>query len=435
MIDPDILRRRPQEAAAALARRGFALDLAAFAELDARRKAAIAEAQEIAARRNALAAEIGAAKKAGSDAAPLLAQGEALREALAAIAPRQDAAERALEDFLSRVPNLPLPAPVVPDGASDQDNVVLRQVGDPRAFDFAPKEHDEIGAALGGLDFEAAAGMSGSRFAVLKGPVARLHRALVQMMLDTHVDENGYAEVQTPYLVRPEALFGTGQLPKFEEDLFRLERDGLYLIPTAEVPVTNLVAGSILREEDLPLAFACHTPCFRREAGSAGRDVKGLIRQHQFEKVELVRVCDPARAEEEFDILLASAESVLQKLGLPYRAVALCAGDMGFSSERTVDLEVWMPGQNAWREISSVSRFGDFQARRMKAKFKGADGKTRHLATLNGSGVAAGRALVAVLENYQRPDLSVEIPEALRPYMNGLAEIRPSAPAARKPKP
>jgi seryl-tRNA synthetase len=296
---------------------------------------------------------------------------------------------------------------------------------------FEPKTHDELGALHKGLDFEAAAALSGSRFVVASGAIARLHRALIQFMLDTHVDDNGYLEVQTPYLVKASALMGTGQLPKFEEDLFKLERDGLYLIPTAEVPVTNLLANMDIKESDLPLAFACHTPCFRREAGSAGRDVKGLIRQHQFEKVELVRACAPERASAEFEALLRDAESVLKRLGLPYRAMSLCAGDIGFSSERTVDLEVWLPGQNAWREISSVSTFGQFQARRMGAKFKDAQGKRRFLATLNGSGVAAGRALVAVMENYQTLDGSIVVPEALRPYMKGLELIQ--APTAPKP--
>lgn len=431
MIDPDILRKQPETAADALRRRGFELDLEAFGALDASRKEAIREAQELSEERNRIAAEIGKAKREGRDVQPLLERGEKVRDAVALLATRAGECNKALEDFLARVPNIPLPE--VPPGKGDTDNLVIRQEGTPARFEFDPKPHEELGAAVGGLDFESAAAMSGSRFAVLKGPLARMHRALIQMMLDTHVDENGYTEVQTPYLVRPEALFGTGQLPKFEEDLFHLEKDGLYLIPTAEVPVTNLIAQSTISSDRLPLAFACHTPCFRREAGSAGRDVKGMIRQHQFEKVELVRVCAPEDAAREIQTLLNGAESVLKKLKLPYRVMALCAGDLGFSSEQTFDLEVWMPGQNAWREISSVSRFGDFQARRMGAKFKAADGKSRFLNTLNGSGVAAGRALVAVLENYQRPDLSIEVPEALRPYMNGMTEIRPIEAAASKP--
>lgn len=428
MNDIQMLRNDPERARVGFARRGLQYDPAAFTALDAERREAQSAIEAISRERNQTAEAIAAARRRGEAFDQEVSRGErAKREAEGAKA-RFDIAERALQDFAMRLPNLP--ALGVPDGKGEADNKVLRQVGVPAEPAFEHKEHDTLGTALGGLDFEAAAKMSGARFAVALGPIARLHRALIQFMLDTHVDENGYVEAQTPYLVRAEALEGTGQLPKFEEDLFRLERDGLYLIPTAEVPVTNLIAGMRLAAADLPVAFVAHTPCFRREAGSAGRDVKGLVRQHQFEKVELVRACEPEDEDREFELLLAHAEGVLARLEAPYRLVELCAGDLGFSARRTVDLEVWLPGQKAWREISSVSQFGDFQARRMGAKFIDASGKRRHLATLNGSGLAAGRALVAVMENHQRPDGSIGIPAALRPYMKGMAEI--PAPATAK---
>lgn len=433
MIDIETLRKNPQAAAAALARRpGAILDLPLFAQLDQERRTALAAFDSIQRERGAIADAIGRAKRSGVDASSLLPRGEAAKQGAEQARARLDLAEGAFRDFAMRIPNLP--AAGVPDGKGEADNQLLRQVGTPPALGFAPKTHDELGALHQGLDFEAAARLSGARFVVASGPLARLHRALIQFMLDTHVDEGGYTEVQTPYLVKASALEGTGQLPKFEDDLFKLERDGLYLIPTAEVPVTNLLAHMDLREDQLPLAFVCHTPCFRREAGSAGRDVKGLIRQHQFEKVELVRACAPESSADQMDILLAHAESILAKLGLPYRAMALCAGDLGFSAERTVDLEVWLPGQDAWREISSVSAFGSFQARRMGAKFKAADGKRRFLSTLNGSGLAAGRALVAVMENFQTPSGAIVVPPPLRPYMGGLALIEPPAPCAPKPR-
>ena len=426
MIDTDILRKDPERAKAALARRGFDFDETQWARLEARRKAAAIAFEEAQRNRNQAAEQTARAKHVGEkvgDAllALLAAKGNAARDLAEAAKAELEIADAERDAFAHRLPNLPLPE--VPDGKGEQDNVILRQDGEPPKLDFHPKTHDELGATLQGLDFEAGAALSGARFAVISGGLARMHRALIQFMLDEHADRHGYMEVQTPYLVKAEALYGTGQLPKFEEELFKLERDGLYLIPTAEVPVTNLLARRETREDELPLAFCCHTPCFRREAGSAGRDVKGLIRQHQFEKVELVRACAPENASAELELLLSHAEAVLARLGLPYRAVALCAGDLGFASERTIDLEVWLPGQNAWREISSVSTFGEFQARRMGAKFKDAQGKRRHLATINGSGVAAGRALVAVMENYQTPDGSIVVPEALHPYMGGLKII------------
>jgi seryl-tRNA synthetase len=423
MIDIELVRQQGDDTQAALLRRGFAFDMAAFSLLDQVKKQAQQAAEALFAEQNILSKRIGVAKQSGDDSSALFAEGESLRVRADMARAAFDQADAAMASFLAIVPNIPHPD--VPDGKGEADNVVLRQVGERPTFAFPVKEHDALGAKLNGLDFDAAVQMSGSRFSVMHGQIARLHRALIQFMLNTHIDEGGYAEVDVPYLVRPEALFGTGQLPKFEEDLFKLERDGLYLIPTAEVPVTNLVANKTIPVADLPLAFVCHTPCFRREAGSAGRDVKGLIRQHQFQKVELVRMCTADDVDSEFEILLASAESILKKLDLPYRVVSLCAGDLGFSAEKTVDLEVWMPGQNAWREISSVSQFGSFQARRMKARYKGADKKNRLLCTLNGSGLAAGRALVAVMENFQQADGSILVPPVLQPYMNGATVITP----------
>lgn len=433
MIDTEHLKKDPHGFVAALARRGFDFDLARWQELESQRKTAAAAFETIQAERNRLAEAIAKAKRAGEDTAELMARGDGAKQGVDAARAALEAADKARADFAMRVPNTP--SALTPNGNSAADNVILRQVGDPTVFGFEPKAHDDLGALHKGLDFEAGAALSGARFVVASGPIARLHRALIQFMMDAHVDDHGYTEVQTPYLVRAAALEGTGQLPKFEDDLFKLERDGLYLIPTAEVPVTNLLATMDIARDQLPLAYACHTPCFRREAGSAGRDVKGLIRQHQFEKVELVRACAPEHASAELERLLVHSEAILARLGLPYRAMELCAGDIGFSSERTIDLEVWLPGQQAWREISSVSTFGQFQARRMGAKFKDADGKRKYLATLNGSGLAAGRALVAVMENYQTFDGSIVIPEALRPYMKGLAVIAaPEVKPQGKPK-
>lgn len=430
MIDIDALRQHPEAFASTLARRHVEFDLAAFSAIDQEHRAALLAFETIQRERNRLADLIGVAKRTKAPTDELFKQGEAAKAGLERVRATLERAEERFRAFALSVPN-PTSA-AVPSGKGEADNVTLRQVGSPADLNFKALGHDELGALHHGLDFEAGSKLSGARFTVITGPLARLHRALIQFMLDTHVDEGGYTEAQVPYLVRAEALEGTGQLPKFEDDLFKLERDGLYLIPTAEVPVTNLLAGMEIKESDLPLAFVCHTPCFRREAGSAGRDVKGLIRQHQFEKVELVRACAPENADQEFDLLLGHAESILIKLGLPYRVVALCSGDTGFSAERTIDLEVWLPGQQAWREISSVSTFGTFQARRMGAKFKDAQGKRRLLTTLNGSGLAAGRALVAIMENNQTPDGSIVVPVALRPYMKGLAVITaPSPPTSR----
>jgi seryl-tRNA synthetase len=423
MINPQLFAKDLAAIEAGMRRRGAAFDPGQAQALDQNRRQAACVFEAAQTDRNRLAQDAARAKRAGADPGATHQEGLRAKERAEAAKAQLDHANAAWRAFAMALPNLP--APDVPDGQSADDNVTRRQEGAPSAFDFQPKTHDELGALHHGLDFEAGAALAGARFVVAAGPIARLHRALIQFMLDEHVDEHGYLEIQTPYLVKAQALEGTGQLPKFEEDLFKLERDGLYLIPTAEVPVTNLLARMNPKEAQLPLAFACHTPCFRREAGSAGRDVKGLIRQHQFEKVELVRACAPQHAAAELELLLGHAEAILAKLRLPYRVVDLCAGDLGFASERTVDLEVWLPGQNAWREISSVSRFGQFQARRMGAKFQGADGKRHHLATLNGSGLAAGRALVAVMENFQRADGSIDVPDALRPYMKGLERIKP----------
>lgn len=425
MIDIQLLRQDPQAVADSLARRGFVLDLPLLARLDAERRTAQVALDALAQARNE-AARAQARPAPGADISGAKELRSAARE-------RLDLAETALRAFLMELPNMP--APEVPDGVDARGNRVISQSREPADLGFPARAHDELGALHDGLDFEQAARLSGARFAVAFGPVARLHRALVQFMLDLAVDEHGYREVQTPYLVRAEALEGTGQLPKFKDDLFEIPRDGLYLIPTAEVPVTNLLAGMRLTAADMPVSFVAHTPCFRREAGSAGRDVKGLIRQHQFEKVELVRACDPDVAPQEFETLLRHAQETLDRLEAPWRAVELCTGDLGFSARRTVDLEVWVPSQKAWREISSVSDFGDFQARRMGAKFVDAQGRRRPLNTLNGSALAAGRALVAVMENHQRPDGSIGIPAALRPYMRGIdaIELPPSARARTAP--
>jgi len=331
-----------------------------------------------------------------------------------------------LDAFVSRLPNLPHES--VPEGRDETGNVEVSRWGMPPTFDFAPKDHVDLGEALGGLDFAAGVKISGSRFTLMRGEMARLHRALTQFMLDTHTRDHGYTELYTPYLVNPDSMFGTGQLPKFEEDLFRVERsDGsrLYLIPTAEVPVTNIVRGEILDTDKLPLKFVCHTPCFRSEAGSYGKDTRGMIRQHQFDKVELVQIVPPEASWDALEQLTGHAETILQKLNLPYRKMALCAGDMGFSAAKTYDLEVWLPAQNTYREISSCSNFESFQARRMQARCRDKGGKPRPLHTLNGSGLAVGRTLVAVLENYQRADGTVVVPEVLRGYMGGVEVLAP----------
>ena len=421
MLDIQLLRSQPAEVAARLASRGAGFDVAAFLALEDERKGLQVRTQELQAKRNALSKQIGQMKAKGEDSAAVMQEvaglGDELKrneESLADLLNRINA-------FVSVIPNLPHES--VPAGKSEADNLEMKRWGTPREFGFAVKDHVDLGEALGGIDFEAATKISGARFSLMKGAIARLHRALAQFMLDTHTQEHGYTEVYAPYLVNGNSLFGTGQLPKFHEDLFHIKDDGYFLIPTAEVPVTNIVRDTIVDAEQLPLKFVCHTPCFRREAGSYGKDTRGMIRQHQFDKVELVRIEQPENSWAALEELTCHAEIILEKLELPYRRVALCAGDMGFSAAKTYDLEVWLPGQGAYREISSCSHFEAFQARRMQARFRNEKNKPELAHTLNGSGLAVGRALVAVLENYQREDGSIEVPSVLRPYMAGLASI------------
>lgn len=424
MHDVRRLRDDPDQFAAALARRGVDLDVAALAAAEERRRALQTELQAGLARRNEASKAIGQAKaqKDEETAAALMAEVTALKARLPELEAEERAAGEALDATLAALPNLPLPE--VPDGADENDNVLVDKRGIQPDFPFPPREHDDLGLALG-LDFESAAAISGARFAVLKGQVARLNRALGQFMLDMHVHEHGYTEVAPPLLVRDEAVFGTGQLPKFAEDLFRTS-DGRWLIPTAEVSLTNLVRDRILDASALPLRFTALTPCFRSEAGAAGKDTRGLIRQHQFDKVEMVAIATPEQSAEEHERMTANAEAILDRLGLAYRRMLLCTGDMGFAAAKTYDLEVWLPGQGRYREISSISNCTDFQARRMNARCRAEGEKgTRLVHTLNGSGLAVGRTLVAVLENYQQADGSVTVPPALRPYMGGLDRLTP----------
>ena len=426
MLDIQWLRNDLESVTARLASRGYALDVTAFQELEIERKALQTRTQELQARRNALSKQIGIAKAKGEDAAPLLAEVAGLGDALKAAEDALAGLQKPLADLLMGIPNLPHES--VPVGKDSGGNAEVLRWGEPRHFDFPTRDHVDVGAALG-LDFEAAAKLSGARFAVMKGGLARLHRALAQFMLDVHTREHGYTEVYVPYLVNADSMRGTGQLPKFEEDLFHVPRgegERLYLIPTAEVPVTNLLRDEIVEEGELPLKFVAHTPCFRSEAGSYGRDTRGMIRQHQFDKVELVQMVKAADSYGVLEELTGHAEAILRKLVLPYRKMLLCTGDMGFSSAKTYDLEVWLPGQNAYREISSCSNFEAFQARRMQARTRGAKGKPELLHTLNGSGLAVGRTLVALLENYQNADGSVTVPGALRPYLGGLEALAPA---------
>jgi len=425
MHDLKALRADPDAFAAGLARRGISDAADALLAADAERRAAETKAQEALARRNAASKEIGAAMAAkdGAKAEALKAEVAGLKDEIAALEEAARTASDKAEALLVSLPNLP--AADVPDGVDEHGNVEVMRWGRPRAFDFAPLEHDIVAAKLG-YDPEAAARVAGARFAVLKGPLARLQRALGQYMIDTQSGARGFTEVATPYLVKPEAAFGTGNLPKFAEDLFQTT-DGRYLIPTAEMSLTNLVGGEIVDAAALPIRMTALTPCFRSEAGSAGRDTRGLIRQHQFEKCELVTICAPEQAEAEHKHMLGSAEAILQALGLPYRRMLLCAGDMGFSARKTFDLEVWLPGQGAYREISSISDCGEFQGRRMNARWKvaGEKGSRGAVNTLNGSGLAVGRTLVAVIENYQQADGSVIIPDVLKPYMAGVDRLEP----------
>jgi len=422
MLDIKFVRSNTDEVKDALRKRRSKLDLEQFLAIDQKRRDLLLEAEELKARRNQASGEIARMKKSGEDAEPLLTEMGAMATRIKALDEDLKEIDRQTEEWVMAIPNVPNPS--VPEGTDDTDNVQVRTWGGKPEMNFTPKEHFELGTALGGLDFETAAKITGSRFVILKDWAARMERALISFMLDVQTRENGYAEVMPPVIVNRESLMGTGQLPKFEEDLFRLGESNYYLIPTAEVPVTNIYRDTTLNESDLPIAHCAYTACFRSEAGSYGKDTKGMIRQHQFDKVELVRFVHPDTSYDELEKLLGHAESILQKLGLHYRVVTLCAGDLGFSSAKTYDIEVWLPGQDKYREISSCSNFEDFQARRAGIRYKpAASKKSRLVHTLNGSGLAVGRTMVAILENYQQADGSVIVPEALRPYMHGQEKI------------
>lgn len=425
MLDSKLLRSNLQDVADRLASRGYTLDVARIEALEEQRKTVQTRTEALQAERNARSKSIGQAKQRGEDIAPLMADVERMAGELSAGKVELDAIQTELDSIVLGIPNLPHES--VPVGADEDGNVEVRRWGTPTAFDFEVKDHVALGEKFGWLDFETAAKLSGARFALLRGPIARLHRALAQFMVNLHTSEHGYEEAYTPYLVQAPALQGTGQLPKFEEDLFKISREGeadLYLIPTAEVSLTNIVAGEIVDAKLLPIKFVAHTPCFRSEAGASGRDTRGMIRQHQFDKVEMVQIVEPSTSMEALEGLTANAEKVLQLLELPYRTLALCTGDMGFSAVKTYDLEVWIPSQDKYREISSCSNCGDFQARRMQARFRNPEtGKPELVHTLNGSGLAVGRTLVAVLENYQQADGSIRVPAVLKPYMGGLEVI------------
>ena len=421
MLDPKLLRNNIAFVTQELLRRGFALDIDEYQSLEADRRSLQAETEDLQNERNVKSKLIGQAKAKGEDVSPLLAEVSGLGEKLDLAKKRFGEVREQLEQLLKSIPNLPDAS--VPEGEDESGNTTLRECGSPRAFDFKPLDHVDLGDGKG-LDFETAVKVSGSRYVIMTGELAKLQRALTQYMLDIHTSQHGYTEVYVPYIVNSDSLFGTGQLPKFAEDQFQVAGDAAsYLIPTAEVPVTNIYRDVILDESELPKLHVCHSPCFRSEAGSYGRDTRGMIRQHQFEKVEMVKVVHPSRSWEAFDMLTSHAEAILQNLGLPYRAVNLCGGDLGFSSAKTVDLEVWLPSQNEYREISSCSNFLDFQARRMQARFRTASGSVELVHTLNGSGLAVGRTLVAVLENYQNSDGSISVPDVLRTYLDGKESI------------
>lgn len=432
MLDSKYLRGEIDYAATRLATRNFKLDVDKLNGLEEQRRELQIKTQDLQAKRNSLSKSIGIAIQKGEDVSAIKEQVKKIGEELVDVKAKQDAVLQEINTYALTVPNLPDES--VPVGKDESENVVVRVVGTPRVFDFEPKDHVALGEGLGELDFDNARKISGARFALMRGPIARLHRALAQFMLDLHTEKHGYSECYVPYLVNHDSLYGTGQLPKFAEDLFHTSLDGnadgdnvnrkFCLIPTAEVPLTNIVRDTILDIKDLPLKVTAHTPCFRSEAGSAGRDTRGLIRMHQFDKVEMVQVVHPDHSWEALEQLTSDAEDVLKQLNLPYRVMALSTGDMGFSSAKTYDLEVWIPAQNTYREISSCSNCTDFQARRMQARFRDVDGKTRLVHTLNGSGLAVGRCLVAVMENYQQADGSIVVPEALRKYMNGLEVIK-----------
>jgi seryl-tRNA synthetase len=430
MLDVQILRNDIQTVTDKLIeRRNFTLDVNSFVTLESERKTVQSDTESLQAQRNSISKEIGHAKKSGDEAkaSELMSQVSEFADRLKSNEEKLGSIQEKIHALLSEIPNVPNDS--VPIGKAEEDNVEVKKVGIPRNYDFDPQDHVDLGEKLGALDFERATKITGSRFSVMMGAVARLHRALAQYMLDTHTSRHGYTEVYTPYLVNAESLFGTGQLPKFEEDLFSVpltDEQNFYLIPTAEVPVTNIHRGEILSMEQLPTKFVCHTPCFRSEAGSYGRDTRGMIRQHQFDKVELVQFAHPDHSYDQLEELTGHAESILIDLEIPFRTVTLCTGDMGFSSAKTYDIEVWLPGQNAYREISSCSNFEAFQARRMQTRFRVGKGKTEFVHTLNGSGLAVGRSLIAVLENYQKQDGSIEIPTVLKPYMGGIEVIEPS---------
>ena len=426
MLDPQLLRGDIEAVARRLATRPYVLDTAGFNALEEERKAVQSRTQELQSLRNSFAKRIGQAKAKGEDASALMAEATQANVDLSGLEMKLQEIQEKLRAFLLEVPNLPHAS--VPEGKGADDNVEVRRVGEPRSFNFTAKDHTDLGAALGQLDFETATKIAGPRFVVMKGALARLHRAIAQFMLDVHTAEHGYTEIYAPYLVNADSMRGTGQLPKFEDDLFAIPRGDagkLYLIPTAEVPVTNIVRDEIVPLDKLPLKFVCHTPCFRSEAGSYGKDTRGMIRQHQFDKVELVQIIHPEKSYEGHEELTRHAEAILQRLELPYRVMALCTGDMGFSSAKTYDLEVWLPGQSAYREISSCSNFEAFQARRMQARFRNEKGRPELAHTLNGSGLAVGRALIAVMENYQQEDGSIAVPAQLKPYMGGVEILRP----------
>ena len=422
MIDPQLLRKDINMVAEKLAIRGFDLDIDTFDQFESKRKTLQVEVEELQATRNRESKQIGKVKASGGDVKALLKEvgrlGDTLKERQAEL----DGLMQEFDSFQKSLPNIPHES--VPAGASDEDNIEVRQWGEPTVFDFEPLDHVDLGAKSNGMDFETASKITGSRFVVMRDRIARLHRALIQFMLDTHTAEHGYTEVYVPYLVNSDSLYGTGQLPKFLDDQFRTQsEDDYFLIPTAEVPVTNIVRNEIVNAEELPIKMVAHTPCFRREAGSYGRDTRGLIRQHQFEKVELVQLVDPEKSYDVLEELTGHAETILQKLGLPYRLVTLCGGDLGFSAAKTYDLEVWLPAQNTYREISSCSNCEDFQARRMLARSRSGNDKPKLLHTLNGSGLAVGRTLVAVMENYQNADGTISVPDVLQSYMGGIQTI------------
>ncbi|MDF3034955.1 MAG: serine--tRNA ligase [Paucimonas sp.] len=431
MIDIQLLRKDIDNVAARLAARKFQLDVTTFNALEAERKQIQTRTEELQGKRNTLSKQIGMLKGKGEDASAVMAEVNGIADELKSSATRLDEVQAKMSEFISSIPNLPHES--VPVGQDESGNVEVRKVGTPRAFDFQVKDHVDVGTPLG-LDFDVAAKLTGSRFSVMKGGIARLHRALAQFMLDTHTQNHGYTECYTPYIVNADSLRGTGQLPKFEADLFAVKKGGqegegeaLYLIPTSEVSLTNIVRDEILAADVLPMKLTAHTPCFRSEAGSYGRDTRGMIRQHQFDKVEMVQIVHPEKSYEALDEMVGHAETILKNLGLPYRVVSLCTGDMGFGAAKTFDIEVWLPAQNTYREISSISNCEAFQARRMQARFRNAQGKPELVHTLNGSGLAVGRTLVAILENYQQPDGSVEIPQALQPYMGGISKLSPNA--------